>query len=67
MLSTELLGLYLLKSFEEISFLTNSVIPPPELFLSSRKGTLKPSIANWLEGKDYLLLFLRPAKCLIYP
>ena len=32
--------------------LTNSIIPPPELFLSSWNGTLKPFIANWLEGKD---------------
>lgn len=28
-----------------------SVIPP-ELFLSSLNGELKPSIANWLDRKD---------------
>ena len=51
----------------KVFFLTNSIIPPPELFLLRRNGELKPSIANWLEGKMDLLLFLRSAKCLIYP
>ena len=32
--------------------LANSIILPPELFLSSRNGTLKHFNANWLEGKD---------------
>ena len=50
--STELLHLYPLKSFEGICSLTNIIIPPPELFLSSRNGDLKPSIANWLEGNE---------------
>ena len=50
--STELFGLYWLKSFEGICSLTNNIIPPPELFLSSRNGTIKPFIANWFEGKD---------------
>ena len=27
-------------------------MPPCELFLSSQNGELKPSIANWLEGKE---------------
>ena len=67
MLSIELLGLYLLKSFEGISSLTNSVITPPELFLSSRKGTLKPSIANWLEGKDSSTFVSETSKMSIYP
>ena len=26
------------------------MIPPPELFLSSRNGELKSSIVNWLDG-----------------
>ena len=49
--STELFGLYSLKSFEGISSLSNSMIPPPKLFLSSQNGELKNSIANWLERK----------------
>ena len=48
--STELFGLYSLKGFEGISSLTNFMIPPPELFLSSRNGELKSSIVNWLDG-----------------
>ena len=47
--------------------LANSIILPPELFLSSRNGTLKHFNANCLREKMDLLLFLRPAKCLIYP
>ena len=45
-------GLYSLKSFEEIFFLKNSIIPPPELFLSSRNEERKLLTANYLEGKD---------------
>ena len=40
-------------------------MPPPKVYLLSRNGELKPSIAL-REMKD-LLLFLRSAKCLIYP
>ena len=45
-------GWYSLEIFEGISSLTNSIIPPPELFLSSRSGEIKPFIANWLEGNE---------------
>ena len=44
--STELSRLYWLKGFEGISSLTNSIIPPPKPFLSSRNETLKPSIGS---------------------
>ena len=40
------------KSFEGTSSLTNRIIPPPELFLSSQIGELKASITNCFEGKD---------------
>ena len=50
--STELCDLYSLKSFEEISSLANSIIPPPELFLSSRNGEVKPCFAIWIEGNE---------------
>ena len=48
----KLFGLYSLKSFEGISHLTNSIIPPVELFLSSRNGELKLSNVNWLERNE---------------
>ena len=65
--STELFGLYSLKSFEGISSPTNSIMPPAELFLPSRNRELKASIANCLHGKDESTFVRRSAKCLIYP
>ena len=50
--STEQFGLYSLKSFEGASSLISSIMPTPELFLSSRHGELKLIIPNWLERKD---------------
>ena len=50
--SVELFGLHSLKSFEGISSLINNIMPPPQSFLSSQDGELKPSLPNWLNGKD---------------
>ena len=50
--STEPFGLCALKSFKGISSLTNSIIPPPEVFLSSRDREVKPLISDWLEEED---------------
>ena len=56
--------MYLTKSFEGISSLTNSIILPHELFLSTQNGDLKHSGLRKMKDP---LLFLRSAKCLIYP
>ena len=63
--STELFDLFWIKSFEGISSLTNSIIPPPELFLSIRNGRLKPSIGHWLKGKDGSTFVLETSKIMI--
>ena len=67
MFPTEPFRLYSFKSFEEICSKTNSIMPPSELFLSSQNGELKHSSQIGLREKKSLLLFLRPAKYLIYP
>ena len=39
-------------------------MPPPELFLPSRNGELKPSIFNWLDGTDRSVFVSKISKML---
>lgn len=42
----------------------NSIMPPPELFLTSQNGELKPSIFNWLDGIDRSVFVSKISKML---
>ena len=54
-------------TLEGISFLTKTIIPPPNSFRSRRKGDLKPGILNWPSGNDSSSLISDIAKMSTFP